>query len=214
MGTIAEEIHDANHCGHNSLEELCGKRFCFVKRDVIRQVNIEYYKKFYISDIEQLVVFIRGVTSDFRVYEEFFSLNSLHGETKGTQIFSPIVKLIEDYQLDPKKLVSISTDGAPYMIGSKTGFRGRMNKWRCDNNWTPVLWHHCIIHQENLISKNIKMENVSEVVIKIVNWIRANALNHRKFKTFLTETDSDYGDVLLFSVVITENKQHHMNIYV
>ncbi|XP_029655163.1 squalene monooxygenase-like [Octopus sinensis] len=80
------------------------------------------------------------------------------------------------------------------------GITGLMNKWRCDNNWTPVLWHYCIIHKENLISKNIKMENVSEVVIKIVNWIRANAFNHRKFKTFLTETDSDYDDVLLFSV--------------
>ena len=39
------------------------------------------------------------------------------------------------------------------------------------------------------------MSNVTRVVISTVNWIRANALNHRKFKKLLVDVDADYSDL-------------------
>jgi len=63
---------------------------------------------------------------------------------------------------------------------------------------------HCIIHQESLCSKKIKMEHVMDIVIKTVNWIRSCALNHRQFRQFSTlldEMDAQYGCLLYYSEV-------------
>ena len=45
------------------------------------------------------------------------------------------------------------------------------------------------------------MSNVTEVVTTTVKWVRVNALNHRKFKTFLIDIDADYGGVVMFTAV-------------
>ena len=62
-------------------------------------------------------------------------------------------------------------------------------------------WHHCILHQESLVAKFLNMSNVTRVVVLTVNWIRANALNHRKLKKFLADVDADYGDLVMFTSV-------------
>ena len=38
-------------------------------------------------------------------------------------------------------------------------------------------------------------------VVKCVNYIQARGLNHRHFKTFLEELDSEYSDVVYFSAI-------------
>ena len=46
-----------------------------------------------------------------------------------------------------------------------------------------------------------EVDLVMKNVIKIVNYIRANELNHRKFKSLLEEMNSNYSDVLLHTSV-------------
>ena len=38
-------------------------------------------------------------------------------------------------------------------------------------------------------------------VVQCVNYIRGRGLNHRQFKAFLDELDSEYSDVVYFSAV-------------
>ena len=45
------------------------------------------------------------------------------------------------------------------------------------------------------------MSNVMDVVTITVNWIRANAINHRKFEKFLADTTAEYGDLVMFTAV-------------
>ena len=45
------------------------------------------------------------------------------------------------------------------------------------------------------------MSNVMDEVTITVNWIRANAINHRKFKKFLADTAAEYGDLVMFTAV-------------
>ena len=45
------------------------------------------------------------------------------------------------------------------------------------------------------------MIHVTKAVTTTVNCIRTNALNHRKFKKFLSDIDADYGDVVVFTAV-------------
>ena len=65
----------------------------------------------------------------------------------------------------------------------------------------PVTWHHYILRQESLAAKFLHMSNVTRVVISIVNWIPANALDYRKFKKFFIDVDADYGDLVMFIAV-------------
>jgi hypothetical protein len=48
---------------------------------------------------------------------------------------------------------------------------------------------------------NNKVHKMMKNVIKIVNYIQANELNHRKFKSILEEMNSNYSDVLLHTSV-------------
>lgn len=54
---------------------------------------------------------------------------------------------------------------------------------------------HCIIHQQNLCAKSVSLQNVMEVVVKTTNTIRSKGLQHRQFKQFLEELDTEHGDI-------------------
>jgi hypothetical protein len=66
---------------------------------------------------------------------------------------------------------------------------------------TSMLNFLCIIHQDNLCSKSLKMDHVMKVVVKTVNFIKSNGLNHRQFQEFLNSLDSDYDDVTFYAEV-------------
>ena len=55
--------------------------------------------------------FIRGVTDDFEVIEEFLDMAGMSSTTTG-QDSSEVIKLIEKFELDPQKLRGLTTDGA------------------------------------------------------------------------------------------------------
>lgn len=64
-----------------------------------------------------------------------------------------------------------------------------------ENFTSELTAHHCIIHQESLCGKGLKMEHVVSIMTRAVNFIRAKGLN--KFKSFLAELSSEYCDLLL-----------------
>ena len=94
------------------------------------------------------------------------------------------------------KLCSVTTDGAPAMLGKRVGFVKLLE----DELGRPLLSFHCIIHEENLCAKasSKQLNEVMSTVVKIVNVIVGrSALHHRQFKSFLDEIGSEYGDILL-----------------
>ncbi|XP_031693441.1 general transcription factor II-I repeat domain-containing protein 2-like [Oncorhynchus kisutch] len=82
------------------------------------------------------------------------------------------------------------------MCGKKSGLVGMVReKMREENCAGELTVYHCIIHQEALCAKALKMEHVMTTVTQVVNFIRAKGLNHRQFKSFLEECGSEYADV-------------------
>ena len=68
-----------------------------------------------------------------------------------------------------------------------------MEKVRQYTGGTAKLFRsHCIIHQENLCGKSVKMQNVMSVVVKTVNFVRARGLSHRQFQHLLAEMNAQY----------------------
>lgn len=63
-----------------------------------------------------------------------------------------------------------------------------------ENSTCELTVYHCIIHQERLRGKALKMEHVMSTVTQTVNFIRARALNHCLFQSFLEEIHSELGE--------------------
>ena len=77
-----------------------------------------------------------------------------------------------------KSIISLTTDGAPSMVGREKGVVSRLKK---DN--PDLITYHCIIHQSVLCaSLDDEYRGVMETVIKMVNFLRStSALKHRLF---------------------------------
>ncbi|XDV11489.1 hypothetical protein PO909_000420 [Leuciscus waleckii] len=92
-------------------------------------------------------------------------------------------------------MAGITTDGAPAMVGRKSGLATFVSQ-KVSECGGKVVKYHCILHQEQLCAKSVGLVNVMRDVVKIVNNIRSKALSHRQFKTLMHEMDAQYGDVL------------------
>ena len=142
-----------------------------------------------IKDTAQLI-FIRSVSSELSVYENFLGLVSLCGRTRGVDIKEAIVSLLYEKipDVSPNKLCGLTTNGCPSMTG----------KERCSTivSLSNILNVYCSIHQESLCAKTLKIDHVMDVVIKCVNQIRTKALKHRQFQSFLEEVGAEYEDLI------------------
>lgn len=150
-----------------------------------------------VCDVAQLSIFIRGIDDNFSVFEELLSLESLHGKTRGSDIFEKVKSCLESLQIDSSKLISVCTDGAPSMIGRVAGTTALLEEFLN----RPLLKYHCIIHQQSLCGKTLNLQHVMLPVLKCVNKIRARALNRREFREFCEMLDMEYGDLALHSEV-------------
>ncbi|XP_039206569.1 general transcription factor II-I repeat domain-containing protein 2A-like [Crotalus tigris] len=181
-------------------------RICELATDLQRQL-VEKGKEFIaysfavdestdISDTAQLTIFIRGVDSSLCIMEELLAIESMHATTTGKDIFEAVSKSINDMKLPWDKLIGLTTDGAPSMCREKSGLVGRMwEKMKSENCTSELIAYHCIIHQETLCGKALKMEHVMHTVTQTVNFIRARGLNHHQFKSFLEDINSELGDL-------------------
>ena len=186
--TVARRIDDLSENIEVSLKDRICKCSAF---------SIAWDESTDLSDTAQLVVFIRGVTDNFKVTEEFLDMASMQSTT-GQNICEEVTKLMNKFEIDSSKLVGITADGAPSMVGKNNGFVKRfLDVIQTEN----VLVSHCIIHQESLCSKVLGFGKVMKNVVSCVNFIRSRGLNHRQFKSFLQALNSDYPDVNYFCAV-------------
>ncbi|KAL4006188.1 mitochondrial carrier [Sarotherodon galilaeus] len=146
-----------------------------------------------ITDVAQLAIFIRGVDDTLTVTEEFVDLVPMTDTTTAADIFTALVGALDRVGVD-WSAVSLATDGAPSMIGKKAGVVKKFrDKVQSANGGHDFWTFHCILHQEALCCKSLKMDNVMKVVIQTVNFIRSRSLNHRQFDSLLREKDHIYG---------------------
>lgn len=209
MSHVIDEICPENKC---LFEQVSLSRQTITRRiedlglNLFEQVQdrVKHFQYFSIAldestdmvDTAQLLIFVRGVNANFEITEELAALESLSGTTTGEDIFKALLNTFKNLGLDFENLVSITTDGAKSMIGSKSGLIGRINSKMSELNLSPPIGIHCIVHQQALCGKVLDLENVMSIVVQIINFIRSHGLNHRQFQNFLSEIESEYKDVL------------------
>ncbi|XP_042619000.1 uncharacterized protein LOC122146041 [Cyprinus carpio] len=101
--------------------------------------------------------------------------------TRGVDIYNAVKEFFAEKRVPLEKLVSVTTNGAPAMIGQHTGFIAHC---KGDPEFPNFMNYHCIIHQQALCAKVIGFGHVMTPVVRIINSIRSRAKQHRTFKTF------------------------------
>ena len=145
-----------------------------------------------IKDTAQLAIFVRGVDESFCVIEELTVLVPLKGTTKDCDLLEAVMTTLNRLKFNLKNISGVTTDGASSMCGSRQGLVKLMQNETSKVGNNSVMQFHCVLHQEPLCAKSLKMENVMSVVTKTVNFIRSKGLRHRQFQDLLCSLESRF----------------------
>ncbi|XP_068215901.1 zinc finger BED domain-containing protein 5-like [Palaemon carinicauda] len=146
-----------------------------------------------VSSCSQLLVFVRYINSG-DIKDEFLFCSALETTTKADDVMEKVSTFFQEEDLQWENVCGVCTDGAPAMLGSKSGFQSRVKKLA-----PQAKSIHCMIHRSALASKTLpaSLQDVLESLIKIVNYIKTKALNTRLFKELCKDMNADH-EVLLF----------------
>ena len=102
----------------------------------------------------------------------------LSSTTKRKDAFEVLYNFFKQNEIDRKKLIGCTTDGAPSMLGRKSGFTTSVRT--VSSNATIT---HCFIHRFALCAKMLpeKMLLCLKRVIKLVNFVKTSTVNTRLF---------------------------------
>ena len=146
-----------------------------------------------VANCSQLLVYARYINEgDFK--DEFLFCKPLETTTTARDVFDTVGSFLKDHKISWEKVCGVCTDGAPAMLGCRSGFQ------RLVLNESPkVIGTHCMIHRQVLATKTLPQEfqEVMKSVVSSVNIVNAIALNSGLFSKLCNEMDAS-NDVLLF----------------
>uniref|UniRef100_A0A672I7P2 ribonuclease H n=1 Tax=Salarias fasciatus TaxID=181472 RepID=A0A672I7P2_SALFA len=131
------------------------------------------------TDMEQLSIFVRFFNGK-TLQEKLLCLTPLPGRTTREILFNELTQFHEKNSLDVRKMVSVATDGAPWMVGPQKGLVSRLATVN-----PALLTFHCIIHKAVLCAKLCgEMKVVMDTVTRLVNFLReSSSLKSEWFST-------------------------------
>ncbi|GFX92593.1 SCAN domain-containing protein 3 [Trichonephila clavipes] len=179
---LAENVTDQQK---NDINSAPFTSLCFDESiDITKSARLAVFARYYVGNI---------------IKDELIAITSLLTTTKDTDICTAVRNSLAAKQIDLKKVVSVTTDGAPNMVGKKNGF---ISLFKTDVGHS-ILECHCIIHQQALYAKSglTSLDNVITLVTKIVNLISSQALNKLKFDALLDEVNSVYTGLIKYNNV-------------
>ena len=101
-----------------------------------------------INDNPRLTV-VAWYCCDGEVHEELCCLKALYGTTTRKDIRDTLTKHFEERGINRKKIFSVTTDGAPVMIGQHRGFVNLFEQ----KIKHPVMKLHCIVGQKTFVRR-------------------------------------------------------------
>ena len=143
--------------------------------------------------MSQLIVYACYI-QDGDIKDKFLFCEPLQTTAKADDLLRLVADFFEKHQIKWEKLRSVCTDGAPAMIGKKSGFAALLKKKVPD-----IIVKHYFLHRHALAAKTLppNLKDVLSICVRVVNFIRGRPLYHRLFKLFCEEMGSEH-QVLLF----------------
>src|SRR6218665_372531 len=130
--------------------------------------------------------------------DEFLFCETPSTRTTAKEIFDKVNRFFDAHGIKWEHVIGVCTDGAPAMLGCRSGFQ-TLVKQKSPN----IIGTHCTIHRQALMVKTMpdEFKNVLNGVITAVNFIKSNALNSCLFAKLCKESDSEFETLLLHSNV-------------
>uniref|UniRef100_UPI00358E3DDC zinc finger BED domain-containing protein 5-like n=1 Tax=Myxine glutinosa TaxID=7769 RepID=UPI00358E3DDC len=205
FGEEAEKKFNKISLSNNTVQRRIADLSGDIKEQVIAEIkdaafglfSIQLDESTDVSSCSQLIAFVRHVKGD-SIKEEFLFCRSLERNTRAVDVMEKVTEFFDHEDLNWHNLCGVCTDGAPAMLGAKSGFQALVR------NLSPgIISVHCVIHRQALASKTLPshLQDVLEQVIKIVNYVKSSALNSRLFKQLCTEMDSEHKNLLYYTKV-------------
>ena len=118
--------------------------------------------------------------------------------TKAKDVVAKVEPFFDKENRSWASLCGVCTNGAPAMLGAKSGFQ-TLVKNKAPNLVTP----HCFIHRGALASKTLPddLKCAFDVVVKSVNYIKNSALNTRLFRKLCKDLNSEHKQLLNYTKV-------------
>ncbi|XP_076308511.1 general transcription factor II-I repeat domain-containing protein 2A-like [Tachypleus tridentatus] len=147
-----------------------------------------------INNHARLAVTLRYAVGD-SIREELVKLISLPGRTQGVDIYNAVMECFLTQSIKPEKTISITSHGAPCMVGSTSGFIKLFEN--------KIKYQVIQFHQEALCAKESskKLDDILKDVTKMVNYIMTRALHFRQFQTLLDEVQAQYSTLIMYNNV-------------
>uniref|UniRef100_A0A0L8FKZ5 DUF4371 domain-containing protein n=1 Tax=Octopus bimaculoides TaxID=37653 RepID=A0A0L8FKZ5_OCTBM len=130
-----------------------------------------------------------------RLEDEFLFCKNPSTKTTAREIFNKADKFFEAHNINSDHVIVVCTDGAPAMLGCRSGFQTLVKEKSPD-----VIDTHCTVYRQAQMVKIMpdELKNVLNYVITAVNFIKANALNFRLFAELCKESDSEFASGMAF----------------
>ena len=131
-----------------------------------------------ITNAAQIMVFFRCAHGS-SMLEDMLFCQPFKEKTIGNDIFIKVDIFFKGVGFSWDNCIGVCTDGAAAMTGKNIEFQSKI---KSATN-TSIAFTHCMIHREALIAKKMStdLHKVLSVAIKIINYIKSNALNSRLF---------------------------------
>ncbi|XP_005005209.1 protein FAM200C [Cavia porcellus] len=191
-----EQVPLSDDVIHSRIDEMSQDILQQVLEDIKAsplKVGIQLAETTDMDDCSQLMAFVRYM-KEKEIVEEFLFCEPLQLTTKGVDAFS----LFRDFFLKHKIALdvcgSVCTDGASSMLGENSEFVARMTK-----EVPHIVMTHCLLNPHALVIKTLplKLRDALFTVVRVINFIKGRAPNHRLFQAFFEEIGIEYN-VLLF----------------
>ncbi|XP_075684349.1 protein FAM200C-like [Rhinoderma darwinii] len=200
LGKAAEvklsQIPLSNDTVSDRIEDMCKDILAQVVADLISspaKFSLQLDETTDVSNLSQLAVFVRYVKDDV-IKEDFLFCKPLTTTTKAADVKTLVDDFFKDNNLPWDMVSAVCSDGAPVMLGRKSGF-GALVKADAPH----IIVTHCILHRHALATKTLppKLAEVLKIVVEYVNYVRNSALRHRIFSKLCKEMGSEF-EVLLY----------------
>ena len=133
------------------------------------------------SALESHLIAFARYEKDTKMKKEFLFSNTLSATTTAADVKALVDSFFEANELSWQNFKHACTDSALVVIGVKSGFVTLVK-----NKWPHVTSSRYSLRRCTLASKTLLLHlmEVMDVAVKVINFIRSRAKNHRLFQHF------------------------------
>ncbi|KAL1241411.1 Uncharacterized protein TSPI_10600 [Trichinella spiralis] len=149
------------------------------------------------ANCAQLIVYARFIANN-TIEEKLLFSEPLKTTTKGADVFQAVSQFFGVNSVMWETLVGVCTDGAPAMLGSRSGFV-KMVKSKNPS----IFAMHCAIHRQALVAKTLPDDLREDLnfAVEVVNYVKRSALNTRLFASLCESLNADHMALLCHTEV-------------